>query len=315
MPAFGVYPIADALPASHNQISSTYEGRYVTVLAQELLTSDGSGTATKGLPCVFGLTGLQAVGVCMTSGTTTDLISVDTEGIWAQSVVANTDGPVGSAVTPGDQLFINTTTCIISKIRNIATQIPFGYALGDIGAGVTGVIAVKVHFDPTVDSERILYNTVTTGAFGKQTVGILAAGHSEGIAHYFSSQVAGQQDGLLYGIGSWIDLGATFIGTNDPLTPIEGGVYNAAGSDISLTRIIFAGQHQAILDANPAHLYAWRLNVAAAAGNIDALIAAANPQSFGYVASAATAGAKLGGMPLVEQGGVVYWVRLYASAV
>jgi len=142
---FGVYP--DALTAG-TEVSSTYEGRHVTVTAAELLTSDGSGIATKGLPCVFGLiAGNQGVGVCFNSGTTTDLIAVDTEGIWNLLVSADDDGGA-MLVSGGDPLYIHRTTGIISKIRNNATQIPFGYALGQIAAGEDVVIAVKVHWDP-----------------------------------------------------------------------------------------------------------------------------------------------------------------------
>jgi len=142
---FGVYP--DSLTAG-TEVSSTYEGRHVTVTAAELLTSDGSGIATKGLPCVFGLiAGNQGVGVCFATGTLTDLIAIDTEGIWNLSVVATDDGGA-MLVSGGDPLYIHRTTGVISKIRNNATQIPFGYALGQITAGATAVIAVKVHWDP-----------------------------------------------------------------------------------------------------------------------------------------------------------------------
>ena len=154
---FGVYP--DSLTAG-TEVSSTYEGRHVTVTAAELLTSDGSGVATKGLPCVFGIVaGNHGVGVCFATGTTTDLIPIDTEGIWNLSVVASDDAG-NSLVTGGDPLYINTTTGVISKIRNNATQIPFGYALGQVAAGETAVIAVKVHWDPRshwLEDQEMLY--------------------------------------------------------------------------------------------------------------------------------------------------------------
>ncbi len=142
---FGVYP--DSLTAG-TEVSSTYEGRHVTVTAAELLTSDGSGVATKGLPCVFGIiAGNHGVGVCFATGTLTDLIPIDTEGIWNLSVVAANDAG-NSLVTGGDELYINLTTGVISKIASAATNIPFGYALGQVASGDTAVIAVKVHWDP-----------------------------------------------------------------------------------------------------------------------------------------------------------------------
>jgi len=313
MPAFGVYPIADARPVG--EVSSTYEGRHITVLASAC--KHAGGLVTKNLPVVIGE---RIVGIAFnTEVAGTDLITVDTEGIWIVDVWGRDDAG-NIAVAGGDSLFIDITdgSCIVSKIRNVALNIPFGYALGIITTpGNTERIAVKVHHDPTVDSQRIQYNTVVSGAYGKQSVGILAAGNSQGVAHYFSSQVAGQQDGLIYGVGSWIDLGADFIGTSSPLTPVDTGVYNAPGSDISLSRIIFAGQHMAILDAVPGQMYAWRLNVAAAAGPITALIQAGNIQSVGYIAAITETADPIGYIPLAFIAGIAAaqpcYVRVYTG--
>jgi len=76
-------------------------------------------------------------------------------------------------------------------------------------------------------------------------------------------------------------------------------------------------QIQAILASAPGtSLHIWRINVAAAGGAVTALMAFANPTSAGYVASAATAATKLGGIPLADIVGVgVGWVRLYDSAI
>ena len=127
---WGVYTVDGT---SGDEISSTYEGRHVTCTAAELITSSGSGVAVKGAPCVFGLVGLQAVGVCFNSGTLTDLIAIDTEGIWDLPVSAVDDGGA-MLISAGDPLYINVATCVISKIRDNATQIPFGYALAQVAA-------------------------------------------------------------------------------------------------------------------------------------------------------------------------------------
>jgi len=137
----GVYPTADAKTAGE-EISSTYEGRHVTLLASEL--THAGAVVTKGLPVVFG----NACGIAFkTEVAGTDLIPVDTEGIWVIDVHAADDGG-NVAVVPGDRLYINTTTCVVSKIATPASQIPFGYALGSIDSGNTDTIAVKVHWDP-----------------------------------------------------------------------------------------------------------------------------------------------------------------------
>ena len=144
-----------------DEISSTYEGRHITCTVAELITDQGSAHAEKGHACIFGLTGLQAVGVCFNSSTTAgDLIAIDTEGIWALPVQGEDDG--GDRILyPGEPLFIHTGTCDISAIRDNATQIPFGYLLTQVGSGETDAIsAVKVHWDPRshwLHDEEMLY--------------------------------------------------------------------------------------------------------------------------------------------------------------
>ena len=142
---FGLYP--DGLTAG-TQVSSTYEGRHVSLFASEITSP--TGTVVKGDPVVFGtVAGNHGVGVAFKSEVAaTDIIPIDTKGIWNLSVVAS-DDEGNSLVTGGDPLYINTTTAVISKIRDNATQIPFGYALGQAtGDGTALVIAVKVHWDP-----------------------------------------------------------------------------------------------------------------------------------------------------------------------
>ena len=148
----GVYPEADVKEAG-DEVSSTYEGRHLTFLESELThPSHTDGFVDKGDPVVVGSV---IVGVAMTGAdAATDLIAIDTEGIWVQSVVAeDDDGNI--AVTPGDELFINLTTCIISKNKDKSTHQRFGFALGTIGAGDTQTIAVKVHFDPDDELELV----------------------------------------------------------------------------------------------------------------------------------------------------------------
>ena len=150
MPAFGVYPIADVLTAG-DEVSSTYEGRHVTLVENELIHKAGNvgGFVNHGDAVVFGTVGLQAVGVAFTTAAAaTDLVAVDTEGIWILPVLPSDDGGQVD-VDGGDRLYISITTAIISKIADSATNVPFGYALGHIDAGATAeTIAVKVHWDP-----------------------------------------------------------------------------------------------------------------------------------------------------------------------
>ncbi len=316
MPAFGVYPVADVMLAGE-EVSSTYEGRHVTLLESELIHKAGNvgGFVNKGDAVVFGTTGKHAVGVSFKTATAaTDLIALDTEGIWALDVFAQDDNGA-SAVAGGDLLFINTTTAVISKITNIATQIPFGYALGIITGGLTEVIAVKVHFDPTVDSHLAMFNTTISGGYGKSMRATLAGGASEGLSGYHEGHITAALTGHTYNFGSWINVDAiSLLAAGHIVTPFEGGIY--ADTVQAAARVVFVGQGQAILAGPPASLHAWRLNVAQVAGNITALIAAANPESVGYVTSGATASTKVGSIPIADivSKGIV-WIRCYDSAV
>ncbi len=148
------------------EVSSTYEGRHLTVREDELIhpyIADGFVNkgdpvilCDAGVPATYGL----AVGVAFKSGAaTSDLIALDTEGIWNLQVYA-VDDDGDRAIEIGDRLYIRagaipgavdedgTGDAEISKISNSVVQIPFGYALGSLVAGGSGVIAVKVHFDP-----------------------------------------------------------------------------------------------------------------------------------------------------------------------
>jgi len=136
------------------EISSTYEGRHITLRA-DMFNHPGA-VVSYGDPVTFG-TVADGNGVGVAFGTevaAADWIAVDTEGIWALLVSADDDWGV-SAVRIGDEIFINRTTCILSKIRNKNTNCHFGYALDTVAEGLDEVIAVKVHWDPD-DSEEVV---------------------------------------------------------------------------------------------------------------------------------------------------------------
>jgi len=155
------------------EVSSTYEGRHLTVLETELIHPfRAGGFVNKGDPvvlCDAGVPGTygRAVGVALSTATAlTDYIALDTEGIWNLTVYAeNDDGDV--AIEIGDPLFIRagelpgaadadgTGDGEISKIQDSHTQVPFGFALGSMVAGGSGVIAVKVHWDPELPVAKV----------------------------------------------------------------------------------------------------------------------------------------------------------------
>lgn len=146
---YGVYTAGTA----GDEVSSTYEGRHLTFSESQITHPyHADGFVDKGDPVVVGE---NIVGVAfLDAAADTDLIPIDTEGIWQLSVIAtNEDGNIAVAV--GDELFINTSTCLISKNPNKNTQQRFGYALYPISSGVTDVVAVKVHFDPDDATELV----------------------------------------------------------------------------------------------------------------------------------------------------------------
>lgn len=124
------------------QCSSGGEGRVLT-FEESLLTHPvhADGLVDGKDPVCVG----DAVGVAFRGASAdTDLIAVDTEGIWWLNVVA-ADAAGDSAVARGDRIYINKTTCVLSKTATPATHMPFGIALSTLTGGSTGVVAVKVH--------------------------------------------------------------------------------------------------------------------------------------------------------------------------
>ena len=143
-----------------DECSSTHEGRHLT-LEESLLVhpTHADGFVDKGDP-VIDAGGQNIVGVALLSAAAaTDLISLDTEGIWFLTATA-TDDWGNSAIQLGDEIFISLTTGVLSKIRNKNTNQHFGYALGDVAAGDSDVVAIKVHWDPD-DAEEIVGKSTT----------------------------------------------------------------------------------------------------------------------------------------------------------
>lgn len=328
----GVYPGQED---AGTEVSSTYEGRHLTVREDELIHPyHADGFVDKGDPVVVCDAGVPAtygniVGVAFKSGeAAADYIALDTEGIWNLTVYAEDDAG-NSAIEIGDCLYIRAGTLPgaadadgtgdgeISKINDLGTQVFFGYALGSMVAGGSGRIAVKVHASPFPEMEERRYMTIPTGAysFGFHRTTKLEAGESTGL-HYFDSQIDGQQTGGIYGFGAWVEPQAGFLHLDDYLIVLgEFGIYNAAG-DLADSRVVGL-QLQYILTEAPNGLYHFRVNVAAAGGSMTAIFAAANPTSLAWDATVTEADAPLGYIPFAEivgvNGGNPVYVRCYAD--
>ena len=209
---------------------------------------------------------------------------------------------------------------LLQRLRNAGNAVPFIMLTRKAShdavveareSGVDGYIAVKVHWEAHHDLDLKMFRTVATTEYGWDFKGILTDGQSEGVCGYVQGDLYGDSAGHTYGFGAWLNLMTSYTATAGHIhVPFEGGVW--CGEVNAAARIVFAGQHQAILTGAPASLNAWRLNTTQ---TVDALIAAANAGSVGYVADAGVASTKVGAVPLVDVvGHGIRWVRLYDAS-
>ena len=327
----GRYPGAGT---AGTEVSSTGEGRHLTVLETELIHPFRTDTLlNKGDPvivCDAGVPGTYGnlVGVAFEDAIATEYAAIDTEGIWNLTVYAEDD--IGnSAIEIGDCLYIRagnlpgaadadgTGDAEISKMNDAAHQVFFGYALGSMVAGGSGVIAVKVHASPFPEQEERRYQTVATGAYsyGFHDTAILLAGESTGL-HYKDARVGGQQTGGIYAHSVWMELQADFLHLDDNLlVMLEGGIYE--NTSLAADSRVIGLQLQYILAGAPNDLFHFRVNVAAAGGAITAIYASANPDSLGFNATVTESDAPIGYIPFAEivgiNGGNPVQIRVYAD--
>ena len=157
-----------------DQCSSTGEGRHIT-LEESYLTHpyhSADGLVDKGDPVLINTGEGQIVGVALESAVAaTDLISIDTEGIWFLNVHGViTDGTLeGMAhiLVAGDPVYIKKvpgtgagSTTILSGQNDPAKYLPFGTLLGTVAASLEAtntptIAAVKVHNDFGFENHRI----------------------------------------------------------------------------------------------------------------------------------------------------------------
>ena len=139
-------PYFNPYASAGDQVSSTFEGRHVLIQESELIhPAHADGFVDKGDPVAF----WDGVGVALNSArAATDLIQIETEGVWKLSVTNTGLNAFGSIVV-GQVLYISPTGVIYDDWT--LSFAVFGYALepiADPGQGdpITEVIAVKVHW-------------------------------------------------------------------------------------------------------------------------------------------------------------------------
>jgi hypothetical protein len=172
------YPITGRVAGE--ECSSTYEGRHITVLESELIHPYHSdGLVDKGDPVIVGdpTTGAVIVGVAFKSAAAaTDLIAIDTEGIWFLNVLGidsdGTNDGHAHALALGDPIYIKRAAGTVGAPYMLSGQdnpedfLPFGYVLGAVAASTPAtptdptLVAVKVHWHPNY-LESINVGTLT----------------------------------------------------------------------------------------------------------------------------------------------------------
>ena len=142
--AASLNPYLNPYAVKGEEVSSTGDGRHINILEGDLVhPAHTDGFVDKGDPVSFGI-GWFGLGVgiaLMTASADTDVIPVDTEGVWRCEVVAEWDMIVGQLV------FISSAGVLVDWPPDENTHI-FGYTLQPLLAG-TGTIAVKVHWMDT----------------------------------------------------------------------------------------------------------------------------------------------------------------------
>ena len=245
--------------AAGSEVSSTYKGRHLTVLETELIHPyHADDLVDAGDPVIIVLADAanphavkgHAVGVALISATAvTDYISVDTEGIFNLTVHADDDsGGATGVINPGDPLYISddsaasddaahdgTGDAVISKIKNRNIQVPFGYALGQIDNGAYGVIAVKVHWDPSVGEEQV-------GVTGAPLTDAVASKHFRD--YYYAATGGGYITGENFDLDIPVTAARTFVARTKYFTltiPAAGWIVTGLGAVLALKLVVTAG--------------------------------------------------------------------------
>ena len=334
MSPVGVYPDFNASSTTYagDEVSSTYEGRHITVLESQLIhpfhaddfVDKGDpvivATAAAGNPhAVFGM----AVGVALNDGAAIgDLIAVDTEGIW--NLYAYADDDSGTiAINAGDPLYISIDStgvaaagagvgdACISKIVNATTQIPFGYAMGEMGAGLEGTIPIKVHWDPQchwlLDVAPLFFgdgkdvSIAWSATWNRLQVSVAAPTPALPDGYGFietNVNATGAATGYTVAASIWVNLSDTFVALagGSPLACHTDGIYDGGGNVAGAHA--FWGKFTEQLGGAPALYTLWNLNLTQ---TMDALFELNNPALASYTAGSATG--EVGSICLFTTGG------------
>ena len=312
-----------------SEVSSDYEGRHLQVFESEMIhpyhadgfvdIGDPVVLCDSGVPASYGF----AVGIARDSAVAaTDPIALDTEGIWNLTVYAEDDNG-NRAIEIGDRLYIRAGTlpgaadgdgtgdAEISKISEENTQIPFGYALGSMVAGGSGVIAVKVHWgQASILTCHDLKALDAAERASRQRAIVATPAMPDGYGVWESDlTVTGLATGAIAERSDWINLGtdATVPGYMFVHTD---GIWD--GSATLTTAAIAWAKYTCMLASNPAWNSLWELNFDGANSVIDSIFNVNNAAlSLGYIAGSVST--VIGSVPFFStaHGALRGWIAIY----
>jgi len=211
------------------ECSSTYEGRHITLEESYLIHPYHAADTLvdHGDPVLFavGSDWMNGVGVAFNSAAAaTDLIAIDTEGIWFLNVLGcvsdGTNDGAARALHAGDPVYIAKAANQVNQLSgqdNPDEWVPFGYLLGDVAASTTAptLVAVKVHWAPN------FLETINVGSLTLVGQAVVSDNHDIPIAVQRAVGEVQESWGLEY---AWLK---AFVGLADPLHVDEdmSGIY------------------------------------------------------------------------------------------
>lgn len=319
------------------ECSSTGEGRHLS-LEEVYLTHPyhADGLVDAGDPVLIGE---NIVGVAFNSASAnTDIIAVDTEGIWYLYVLGcisdGTSDGIAKELTVGDPVYIKRTpatdTYILSGQSDPYHFAPFGFVLGTVSASTTvpTLVAVKVHNDFCPDLGRLNFGSGSTVAGNMLLEGSTTLRESVAIRGTFAPAtvlLAGEQ---IHGINFRIvdNLASTggeitcaeFKAVRDDSTDASVSAATALKLDVDNKNGGIAPYCRALdimvegtPGTTPAIRSAIHFNSAGTAGTLEGIFEI-ETGAFGSAAADKTGGAKSTALAVIY-GGAIKWIQLYDS--
>ncbi|MFA5054414.1 MAG: hypothetical protein WC565_10160 [Parcubacteria group bacterium] len=326
------------------ECSSTYEGRHITIEETYLVHPyHADGFVDKGDPCIIDGGGDYAglVGVALNSAdAATDLIALDTEGIWFLNVLGRTsDGTsdgIAKALKAGDPVAImkapGVNTTILTGETDWSHFVPFGHVLGDVTAHVSTptIVAVKVHCEAhgTVDG-FLNFGSGSTAAGNMLLEGSTTLRESVALRGCFAPETlltAGEQ---IHGINFRIV--DNLIATGGEITCAEFKAVRDEATDVSVSSMTalkidtdnknggiapFVRGIDIMMEGAPGTTPAIRsaihVNSSGTAGTKECLLELEAATTCGGAAADKTGGGKTAAISVMVAGSQ-YWIQLYAA--